>query len=996
MHGGSSVPAAGLEPEIAPARAPAREKATREWILVLVASFLLAVLPVRSALFDPSQVFFGVDSASAQLPWSRAPGVGALGSPRNPDLADQATFFYPFYRWIARSVEAGDPPLWCPLIYAGVPGLANFQSGVLDPQVGLLVLFHSIGGVELFDWGLALVATLRIFLALSGAYFLARRLGLAPSGAALAGITFGFSGFLLLWLNHALGHVAPFLPWTLFFLEGTRRARPLLSAALGALAFLLAILGGHIETAFFVGAAAGAWSLGILRRSRRAGLFSLGALCLGTALAAVALVPFWEYLELSAAKYVRELRSLEARSDVDWIALGLSVALVGIVVSYRRALARDARRGVLVASAGIVLAFAGVVLVLGTRDQGSFAALALVPDLHGHPRTGGYRGTGYLEAASGWVAFPALLLALAAILSPRGPLVRRGLVATIGVLAFLLSIELPGLLEVYRFVPLVGLGATVRLAVVGSLFLGLLAGEALESAPRAAKVSAAAILGLGLAGLLWPRAPERYAGGLAREPDENELFGIVLGIERIAALRTDGCFEGWLAPEVAVDRARLVLERVESDGAPVAEPPHVIGLELHAEPSELARSAAADAVRAAPAGARWFRTPYADLGRLTAGHWTARVELLGPDPAAPPIANRHAGVATLERSVDRDPVTLAFLAGSALLLLVVRRGGRWLVPVVALAQALHFAEDLNPAVPREQVFPPTRTEEILREVLAGPPVDGVPRSLGPWRFFGDAGVLPPNTGMVRGLPGIEGYDALDVAAFNFYRENVLPSGVNPLLAWNARGVELDNPAFRLYGVGALALTAPLDHPDWELVASPQETEPARVAETWIYRARAPLPRAFCVPRVVTLDELAELWRQDRTLFRPLELACLQEEWRPERSFTRATVSKPRITNNEVHVRAELDGDGLLIVTEQAFPGWTVTVDGEERPVLTADLIFRGVALESGTHDVVFRYRPHTLRAGAWISLAAGLLLVALVIAGLRQRPIAFLPQERGR
>ena len=195
VHGGSSAPAAGLQPETAPAPAPEREKPARERLLVFVASFLLAVLPVHAALFDPSRVFFGVDSASVQLPWSRAL-AGPLESPRNPGLADQATFFYPVYRWIARSVEAGDPPLWCPLIYAGVPGLANQQSGVLDPQVGLLVLFHALGGVELFDWGLALVATLRIFLALSGAYFLARRLGLAPSGAALAGITFGFSAFI--------------------------------------------------------------------------------------------------------------------------------------------------------------------------------------------------------------------------------------------------------------------------------------------------------------------------------------------------------------------------------------------------------------------------------------------------------------------------------------------------------------------------------------------------------------------------------------------------------------------------------------------------------------------------------------------------------------------------------------------------------------------------------------------------------------------------------
>ena len=34
------------------------------------------------------------------------------------------------------------------------------------------------------------------------------------------------------------------------------------------------------------------------------------------------------------------------------------------------------------------------------------------------------------------------------------------------------------------------------------------------------------------------------------------------------------------------------------------------------------------------------------------------------------------------------------------------------------------------------------------------------------------------------------------------------------------------------------------------------------------------------------------------------------------------------TNNTVRLQAELDGDGLLVLTDQAFPGWEVFVDGE--------------------------------------------------------------------
>jgi hypothetical protein len=50
------------------------------------------------------------------------------------------------------------------------------------------------------------------------------------------------------------------------------------------------------------------------------------------------------------------------------------------------------------------------------------------------------------------------------------------------------------------------------------------------------------------------------------------------------------------------------------------------------------------------------------------------------------------------------------------------------------------------------------------------------------------------------------------------------------------------------------------------------------------------------------------------------------------------------------------------------------------------LIFRAVALDAGTHEIVFRYRPRPLLAGAWISLAAALIWCALCVAGLR-RPL---------
>jgi len=975
----------GASVEDSPIQAPARRREV--WFALLVA-LALAAWPVRGALFDPGHVLFAVDTATAQLPWSAVVDPAASSAPtiQNPDLADQGAQFYPFYRWVARSWLAGDPPTWCPLIYAGAPGFGNAQSGALDPQVGLLVLFEALGGRALFDWGLSFVAWLRFALALLGAFCLARRLGLGSPAAALAGVTYGFCGFLVLWLNHALGHVPPFLPWMLFFLEGLRGPRPLRSMAGAGFALALAILGGHVETAFYVGVAGGLWTLAIARSDRRAGLRGLVALGLGTASAAATLLPTYEYLQLSAAKFVRELGADEARGAVDLPALGVLLLLVGLVATFwrlRRSRSEDSGNDEelplgdwMPGAIGLGLAIGGAVLFFAGRGLGTAGALALVPDLHGKPGLGahGYRGEGtYLEMASAWIPFAALAFALVGVFTPGGRLRRRGLVLGLGVCAFLLSIQLPGLLEVYRFVPFVGLGATVRFAPVGALMLGLLAGNAVESSTRAARTAAFFVFLPILAGVLMGDRAPALSSNVPTGAEQDELVRFALTPARVID-GVDSPLEGWLHPEVALDSARLRVEAVDDDGFPTGWSTNV-ALEWHPRPSPRARDAGPDAVAAAPEGARWFRTELLVTSGFPRGHYRFTVEFLnaGDEVAA---AHRLAGVATVARSRHVGRFTWALIGVVLVLLVFWRRSERLAWGVVALAalQGLHFAEGINPFVPRARVFPTTRTEELLAA------------ELGEHRFFADAAVLPPDTGLVAGLRGIEGYDAMDVLAFNTYRDLLIPPGLNPLLAWHARGIDLANPAFRLMGVGYLVMREPFEHPGWELVAGPPEAGTERRAETWLYRARDPLPRAFCVPRTISLDELNVLYATDPAGWNPLEVAALEEAWRPEQPFTEARVSGLELTNSRVLAEVELDGDGLLVVTEQAFPGWRAFVDGEERPLLTADLIYRAVALEAGSHQVELRYTPASIRTGALLSGAALAVLLGLFVSGcVRER-----------
>ncbi len=70
-------------------------------------------------------------------------------------------------------------------------------------------------------------------------------------------------------------------------------------------------------------------------------------------------------------------------------------------------------------------------------------------------------------------------------------------------------------------------------------------------------------------------------------------------------------------------------------------------------------------------------------------------------------------------------------------------------------------------------------------------------------------------------------------------------------------------------------------------------------------------------------------------------------------------------------RIELEGmgPGYLVLSEVAYPGWQVSVDGEMMEMLKVRGLFRGVYLPSGKHQIIFTYRPILL----YLSLAAAVI-----------------------
>jgi len=239
--------------------------ATSPWALLTA---LLVTLPLARVVLGPAVVvqhdIWISDLLHAQLPYRVALG---------------------------QALRAGELPLWMPELFSGVPLLAQAESGALYPPnivlFGLFEPFRALGLAFLCD----------ALLAASGTWWLLRRQGVGPAGAALGALVFAWSGFMLTHLRHPNMHAATaWLPWAVLALErvlasGGRRGGPALALVLG-----LQLAAGHPQISYYTGLLLAARTLvHLLGPGRRAwlstGLAVAAATALGGSLLAVQLLP---------------------------------------------------------------------------------------------------------------------------------------------------------------------------------------------------------------------------------------------------------------------------------------------------------------------------------------------------------------------------------------------------------------------------------------------------------------------------------------------------------------------------------------------------------------------------------------------------------------------------------------------------------------------------------------------------------------------------------
>jgi hypothetical protein len=101
---------------------------------------------------------------------------------------------------------------------------------------------------------------------------------------------------------------------------------------------------------------------------------------------------------------------------------------------------------------------------------------------------------------------------------------------------------------------------------------------------------------------------------------------------------------------------------------------------------------------------------------------------------------------------------------------------------------------------------------------------------------------------------------------------------------------------------------------------------------------------------------------------------------PARAAANESVQIVAYEPERVAITANIASPAVLVLADAFYPGWQAAVDGIPAPILRANLMFRGLALAPGRHEIVFSYRPVAWRLGAAISLIALATLIMAIAA----------------
>ena len=225
-----------------------------------------------------------------------------------------------------------------------------------------------------------------------------------------------------------------------------------------------------------------------------------------------------------------------------------------------------------------------------------------------------------------------------------------------------------------------------------------------------------------------------------------------------------------------------------------------------------------------------------------------------------------------------------------------------------------------------------------------------------------------NGAMQVDWPSVFGYDSLEPAAH---------------IALASSVPDPRSTAYDILGVTYVLAGGPLD--DYTSGDRPL-TLAGQQGAAWVYRRANTLPLARLVYAAEVIpDGAAAIARIHDPGFDPASVAILDApapcDVGPVPDGERAAeIIAHDATRWEIRTRSATPS--LLVLAENAYPGWEVTIDGQAAESLTAYTSIRAVCVPAGDHTVVWTFIPRLYILGGVVTIFA---VILVVFAAAKQR-----------
>jgi hypothetical protein len=260
---------------------------------------------------------------------------------------------------------------------------------------------------------------------------------------------------------------------------------------------------------------------------------------------------------------------------------------------------------------------------------------------------------------------------------------------------------------------------------------------------------------------------------------------------------------------------------------------------------------------------------------------------------------------------------------------------------------------------QRQAYPPVPLFAAMRNVEE------------PFRFVATGNLFTPQTATMYGLEDVRGVPSLILRDY----QETYPAWCVLQPVWFNRVDDLTRPFLSFLNV-RYALSDRPAPPGWREVAHDRGSylhENLHVLE----RAFVPREVSLGYPRIWNLGDIVE--EQDFA-----SMAWIDVPMRPPRVLPngpgRLTIHQARLG---YAIDARMDGEGWIVTSVPAWPGWRASVDGKPVETRNANHGFVSLHVPRGHHAVRLRYWPASFTWGAGISAGTALAMAVFAVIGRR-------------